>query len=133
MAAFKWTDKLNTGIKLIDGQHRELFRRIDELALALYEGQTRHQLTELIDFLHIYVKQHFNAEEEIMKSNSFPGLSEHRKNHESFTDIYNRIINDYMKSGSGPYIALRVEKEMRDWWENHIMKMDMEYVPYVKK
>jgi hemerythrin len=131
MERFQWTDQYNTGISIIDMQHKELFRRIDNLTLSLYDGEGRTELKTLLGFLDSYVIEHFRTEEEYMQKSSFPGFEKHREKHQAFIELLSKIKQEFEKKGGGSYLAIRVEKEIRKWWEVHILKLDMEYIPYM--
>jgi hemerythrin len=133
MAEFKWDRRLETGIEEIDSQHRELFRRIDAMELSIYEGKSKVEMVIMIEYLESYVEKHFAAEEQLMMSINYPDSSAHRQEHQSFSDLYNKIKNEYKEKGADSYLALDVDKEIRKWWEKHILKSDMAFVPYVKK
>ena len=45
MEKFTWTSEYNTNIESIDNQHKELFKKIDKLALALYKGEVKQGAT----------------------------------------------------------------------------------------
>ena len=66
MKPFNWEDSFDTGISIIDTQHQELFRRIDHLTLALYDGEGKVELKDLLSYLDSYVNEHFKTEESLM-------------------------------------------------------------------
>lgn len=132
MDFFEWTDNFETGIKLIDFQHKELFNKIDDLSLALYQGKGKSELDKVIKFLSTYIHGHFQTEEELMLKNKYPKLIQHQKSHQHFIYFYDKIIHEIDVKGADNYLAIKVEKEIRNWWENHILKEDMEYVPFIK-
>jgi hemerythrin len=133
MGTFKWDKNLETGIGEIDRQHRELFRRIDGLELAIYEGKGRNELTTMINYLESYVTEHFDAEEQMMTEFFYPDSAKHFKEHVKFRELYEKIKKEFDEKGPDYYLALDVDKEIRKWWENHILITDMAYVPYVKR
>jgi hemerythrin len=47
----KWDKRLETGIAEIDGQHKEIFKRIDRLGLAILNGEEKAALIHVIEFL----------------------------------------------------------------------------------
>ena len=132
MERFQWTDQYNTGILTIDMQHRELFRRIDNLTLALYDGEGKPALKTLLGFLDSYIIEHFRTEEEYMKKNSYPGFEKHLEKHHTFRKLLADVEQEFNDKGGDTYLAIRFEKEIRKWWENHILQTDMQYVPYMK-
>ena len=133
MKPFNWEDNFNTGISIIDTQHQELFRRIDHLTLALYDGEGKVELKDLLSYLDSYVNEHFETEESLMKKNRFPQYDKHLEKHRGFKELFSDIKQDFKDRGGDAYLAIRFEKEIRTWWENHVLKTDMEYVPYIKK
>jgi len=130
---WEWDCRLETKIDEIDTQHKELFKRIDALELALYKGKATAELIKLMEYIESYVSEHFNLEEKIMLENFFPDFSAHVHAHEEFRKYSERVLNDFKCKGPDTYLAINIDKEMRKWWQNHILKMDMAYVPFVKK
>ena len=133
MAVFKWNKNLETGIDLIDRQHKELFSRIDKLELAILTREEDVELVRLIEYLESYVSEHFSAEEDIMEKTNYPDLIIHQVEHEKFTSFYNSLKKEYLLKGADCYLALDVDKQIRKWWENHVLKTDMAYIPHFKK
>ncbi len=132
MIKWEWNKRLETGIDDIDEQHKELFRRIDKLELALYSGMANSECLHLIKYLEDYVNEHFALEEKLMYDAHYPVLSAHRKQHLEFTNRCKEMFISCKDHGTDTYLAIDVDKQMRKWWENHIMKLDLDYVPYLK-
>ncbi len=133
MADLIWDKSYETGIELIDEQHKELFCKIDEITLAIYEGKGKTKVRELIKFLDDYITKHFEIEEKMLFDNLYPEISKHINNHKEFINVFKEFTSDFIKKGPDNYLAIRMEKEIRFWWENHILKIDKLYVPYIKK
>ena len=130
---WQWNSSLETGIEAIDEQHKELFNRIDQLELALYKGRAASELIKIMEYLGSYILEHFELEERLMLDKSYPDFALHAHQHQEFRNIYTGILNNFKARGSDSYLALDVDKKLRKWWENHILKMDMAYIPYLKK
>ncbi len=62
----EWTGDLAVGINKIDEQHRELFKRINDLLLAIREQRCRAEIDKTIEFLDDYARFHFSEEEQRM-------------------------------------------------------------------
>lgn len=133
MAILEWNRSLETGIEIIDIQHEELFRRIDKLELAMYNGRAVTELRNLLEYLESYVIEHFEAEEELMLKINYPDYASHAKEHTDFRNKINRILEDCKGKGIDSYLAIDIDKQMRKWLEHHIMKVDMAFVPFIKK
>ena len=133
MEKWRWDPRLETGIKEIDEQHRELLRRFDRLELAVYNGIAKGELEKIIEYLHSYIIEHLEAEEKVLRNCSYPDLDRHIKQHDEFRALCTGLLIRYKEKGPDNYLALEVEKQVRKWWEDHILKMDMAYVPFIKK
>lgn len=133
MDTFQWTDKYRTHILSIDKQYRGLFERLNNLALAIYKGECKSNLRELADFFEKYIEEHFTLEETLMKQNNYPNYVNHVMQHDQFRRMFKDFVNDLDRRGGDSYLAIRIEKELRRWWENHILKTDMQYVPHLAK
>lgn len=130
---WQWNSSLETGIEQIDEQHKELFNRIDQLELALYNGRAASELVKLMEYLESYIVEHFELEEKLMLDNIYPDFAAHARQHAEFRNLCTGILNNFRSRGADSYLAIDVDKQMRKWWENHILKMDMAYLPYLKK
>ena len=116
------------GQPVIDEQHGELFRLLDQLKMAAVEQRTLLAVYSISRLKH-YVREHFTTEESVMKQCKFPNLEEHIAEHEKFRA---QVLELESKA-----IVLDVSTEMveflTDWLVNHIAKSDMQYVPYLKQ
>ena len=63
--AIEWTEDLATGVNKIDNQHKELFKRINNLLEACNQGRGKNEVEKVIKFLDDYVIIHFSEEENI--------------------------------------------------------------------
>ena len=81
---YELTKDLETGNALIDSEHRELFRIINNLQDACAKGQGRSQVEPTAKFLVDYVKKHFRDEEKLQKSVDYPGYPAHKQFHEGY-------------------------------------------------
>lgn len=133
MPILEWNKSLETGIEIIDAQHEELFRRIDKLELAMYNGRAVTELRNLLEYLESYVIEHFHDEEELMLRINYPDYTSHTKEHNDFRNMINGLLAVSKGKGIDSYLAIDVDKQMRKWLEHHIMKVDMEIVPYIKR
>ena len=133
MEKWEWSSRLETGIELIDEQHRELFEMIDQLELAIYSGSASHELKSIFEYLNSYIAEHLEAEERLLRECNYPDFEKHAEEHDKFRKSIAEMSASYKKNGGDNYLALDVDKHLRKWWENHILKMDMAYIPFVRK
>ena len=133
MSALKWDKRLETGIPAIDGQHKGIYKRIDKLGLAILNGKGKVELITLINFLVSYVDEHFDAEEKLLSDLKYPGFSNHCEEHQQFRKLCKDLVHEYQTRGVDQYLAIDTEKKLVDWWEHHILKSDMLFIPFVEK
>lgn len=132
MSKWEWNSRLETGIKEIDEYHKGLFEQIDRLEIAIYKGSAAGELKSIIEYLNSYVVEHLEMEEKLLRDSNYHDYEKHFIQHEEFRSLCADLIKRYKKSADN-YFALDVDKQMRKWWEDHILKMDMAYIPFLKK
>lgn len=81
---YELTKDLETGNALIDSEHRELFRAVNDLMDACSQGKGREKIEETINFLSSYVGKHFKDEESLQTQTGYPGYAAHRQFHENY-------------------------------------------------
>lgn len=124
----EWTPKLRTGVPVLDAQHKAIFQWLAELESATVEQRTLFGVYVITRLKH-YMREHFAAEEDLMKSAGYPGLAEHLVQHAEF-----RAKLDALQLKSiGEDISADTVRFLNHWLVNHIAKADMAYVPYLKK
>ena len=77
----EFTDDLVTGNEMIDGQHRELIGKINDLLVSCEDRSNQSGAARLLNYLADYTEFHFNEEEASQKEIGYPGLKEHQEKH----------------------------------------------------
>jgi len=92
---------------------------------------TRAQTVEpMVGALFDYTNMHFEREEKIMRDYAFPGLTQHAERHRSIIRrIQSRIDKFEMEQRDSDFDELL--KFSGNWLISHVLKSDMEYVPYI--
>ena len=128
MAYMVWTDALNTGIEVIDNQHRRIVEMINQLHDAS-QGHSREALGEVIENLVDYTLSHFAFEESLMEDAGYEYLRAHKKVHELFIK---RVSEFQMRFKAGEDVAGDLNGLLSRWLFNHIKSDDAAYVGSVK-
>jgi hemerythrin len=128
-----WDRSLETGEPEIDEQHRELFRRIDQLLAATRDRRARTEVGRLLTFLGDYVVTHFAAEEKLMATAAYPGLEAHRGEHQRFVEEYARLFEDYRADGPGPVFVIKFGNRVTAWLCEHICRTDRRFVDHLNQ
>jgi hemerythrin len=124
----KWTDDMAIGHATIDAQHRELIECISELELATAEHRTLLAVYCITRLKH-FVRDHFKAEEAVMRECGFPKLKEHIKEHEEFrAKLLDLQINSVQLDVTSDTVEF-----LGNWLVDHARTSDKEVVPYLKK
>jgi hemerythrin len=128
MSQLHWSNDLDTGIVVIDKQHRRIVDYINELSAAHDKGDasvTSHVLNELVE----YTLSHFSFEEELQEKANYPFLKAHKRVHEIFT---RRVAEMQKRAANGEDVTDEVLSMLKIWLINHIKGDDADYVQSVK-
>lgn len=124
--AVSWNQNLAVGVMEIDGQHKELFNRINALLDALSQGKGKQELGNTLKFLEDYTKTHFAAEEKLMTKHSYPGYGVQKAEHTKFINDLSALHKEFSAVGASLPLLIQVQKRTVEWLTGHISKMDKE-------
>lgn len=131
--AIEWTADLATGSVEIDSQHKEIFRRINDMLEACRRAEGKEKVPGLLAFLEDYVIKHFGTEERFMKDSRFPGYAEHRTAHENLAGQIGALRAKIEKEGIGVHTVVATNQLLVHAFIGHIMKMDVQLAAHLKK
>lgn len=89
MQAFVWNKRFETGIASVDAQHRHLVDIVNQMGMALIDGNTsKTGLTSVFNELAAYAEFHFSDEERLMwEAGLDPAhIESHRQHHQQFVE-----------------------------------------------
>ncbi len=130
MTLVAWGPTLETGIDVIDAQHRTLFTAIHELAASFREGHAAGKAKESLEFLARYTVEHFQTEERFMRAMGYPSLELHRIEHGR---LVSKLQMLQVKQGKGYLVTAEVATFVADWLAHHIHEADMGYVQFARE
>ncbi len=128
MIRLEWSDEFDTGIDLIDKQHRILFRAINLLGLALERGSDKELMDAIFETLADYTATHFADEERMFEAAGYPDAEEHRHTHRLFLVKMQDLKARFDAGGDN---AREVMLFLVEWLRNHVLGTDRKYIPYV--
>jgi hemerythrin-like metal-binding protein len=129
MAFFNWDDKYSVNIQEIDDQHRKLFAYINEIYEAMKVGHGKDVIGRVLSGLVRYTKEHFAAEETLMKSKGYANYHSHKSQHDAFSRKVEEF-EEHLRTNKSA-LTIEVSRFLKEWLQNHILKTDMQYVPYL--
>ena len=126
--AIVWTTDLDTGIDIIDHQHRRIVDFINQLEAAKATND-KAQIKEIVDACVDYTLSHFAFEESLQEEAGYQYCKPHKKVHELFT----RKVAEYQERVNlGDEVADELHGMLARWLVNHIKRDDADYVAAVK-
>ena len=129
METFEWDDSIALGIASIDEQHKALFGWLNSLNDAIRNGEGSEAVGNVISNLITYVTEHFNEEERMMLSCSYPGLPAHRNEHDKFVSRLQEIQVDFI---DGHELGNNMLEFLVDWLVRHIKGTDQGYNQFIR-
>lgn len=124
----KWVPEYNTGIEVIDDQHRRILdyiNEIDDVTALTDRARIRSILDNIID----YTQSHFTFEESLQEEAAYQYRIPHKRVH----DLFIKRIENYRASFErGESIEKELHEVLSKWLINHIQHDDADYVGAVK-
>ena len=132
MISLLWEDRFNTGVEVIDAQHKSIFEYMTRIYNRLVDDkQSCEPINSKLDQLTIICKVHFMEEENLMDELDYPSASEHKHLHDMFLADIDRVkiankqchtpavLNDFIN--------------LRDSFISHILNETQEISNYLKE
>lgn len=130
---FAWNTDYAIGIEKIDDQHKELFRILNELGEAMWDGKGKEEIGKTLTFLANYTVEHFTSEEEFMLAHGYPDYPEHKRVHEDFVAEVTEFIEKFNNEELPVSVTTSVLNRLGDWTRQHVRQMDKEIGAYVSR
>jgi hemerythrin-like metal-binding protein/diguanylate cyclase (GGDEF)-like protein len=130
MPSFEWKPEFSVGIVRFDDDHRHLISLLNQLRLAIHEGQDGLALSFILEGLIWYTQSHFGAEEALMQRYAFPEFASHKAEHDRFRD---RVVEfaDGFKSGRKTN-SDEIATAMEEWLAKHMVECDASYSQFFR-
>jgi len=130
MAIAVWDDSFKTGYKVVDTQHQELFRMVNELHDAIVTGKGKEQMGPTLEHLANYTVEHFKAEEELMQKVGYPAYPQHHAKH---IDLTNEVVDLIKKYKEGHMVlSTTLSNFLANWLRHHIKEEDIALIRWVQ-
>ena len=129
----QFTLDLVTNVDVVDEQHQEIFRRINEMSDMGAKLFTDEEVQSTLDFLGAYVIEHFKAEEDLMIKWDYPKYDHHKGEHEKFLEEFTRFRGDFSKMGSTVSYTLSLVEHIVNWIVTHIKQSDKDMAKHINE
>lgn len=112
---YKWRDNYITGIKVIDDQHKELFKILEKLNKS---ENTNDDLYDIFEALLEYTVYHFNSEEDLLSGYD---LKDHRNEHNRLIALLNEQDLSVLDNET-PQFRLELVSLVSNWIRTHVIE-----------
>ncbi len=123
-----WVADLNTGIDVIDEQHKRIVDYINLLEEAIAKG-SRDVVGKVLEELIDYTLSHFAFEESLQEEAKYTFTKPHKAIHDTFVK---RVEKYQTEHNAGGDVAKQTHDMLSAWLVHHIKREDMAYVTEVK-
>ena len=120
----RWSSKFETGQGDVDEDHKELFRRMNELFEAAKAGAAKQQLLSLLQFLEVYTRTHFTREEKYTGTHNEPNCKHNQVQHLRFLCNIADIRKLVEAEGATPVNIVAMNRLIGEWFANHVLNTD---------
>lgn len=130
MAFINWNDSYSVKVDRFDSEHKKLVELINTLFDGMTKGHGKDVLGDILNELINYTQVHFTNEEKAMAEKNFPGLAEHKQEHEKLVtevlDFYQQYKEDRVS------VTSDLLDFLSKWLTDHIMGTDQKYSDTLK-
>jgi hemerythrin len=126
MPIIEWNVTCLLGIRELDKRHKHMVQLLNTTYDNFRSGIQIEQ--SVVDDLLDYADSTFKLEETMMEEISYPGLPEHREEHEAFTGRITKFKKDFKLNKNVPIELLWF---LCNWVTHHLRETDAEFGRFV--
>ncbi len=119
------------GLEQFDEEHRILATYIGQLQEAVMNQRPASHVISILRSVHNYAVEHFSHEETAMESWGYPGLEEHRLEHQVLLARLHRLLDN--ASVGGTVLSNGVIDILVEWIMQHVEQYDLGYAEFYNK
>lgn len=124
-----WRKELETGIGIVDEQHKEFLRRANKFVIIYLSGDKKKAVSEQLEFLQDYLMYHFQTEETFQIDSHYPLCGEHQAEHLHLKFQVGQMAS--MLAGKDDEEAMQCFAEfVNDWFFKHVLDWDLKFAGY---
>ena len=130
----EWTPEMRVGLAVLDDDHKQLIRIINQLGADSLNGDRRAAIRQSLVALRRYAEFHFAREEKVLMACAYGHLEEHQGEHRDFVQRIQELTRQF--DADPEDMAAIVNEDLlnflRDWLTQHIMIEDKAYGPTIE-
>lgn len=125
MALFEWSGKYSVKVQSIDREHQTLFSMMNELHVAMKQGQGSKVVPVILERLVDYTRKHLINEENLMLKAQYPEFASHKAEHDRITKEVMTMKKSFDDGNTA--ISVTLVDFLNKWLQGHILGRDMKY------
>lgn len=123
-----WTDGDETGISIIDEQHRAIMGFINSFYFYRHDEDIASFLVPTVETMKSFAVVHFHTEERLMRESAYPKYQEHAAEHEKIqTEIWRQERESRQVRDAMGFLFF-----LKDYWQKHVREYDRQYVMHLR-
>lgn len=122
MTVIAWEAALESGIPMIDEQHRNIVNLINDLCVCVQTNAHRSGVLESLDRIIADTRHHFETEELLFREYRYPEETSHSALHRSL-EAQITAVRETLADRHGPLSDIFLVF-LQDWFVNHIRASD---------
>lgn len=129
--ALAWKEEYSVGVKEIDDQHKRFIEIMNSLYTAVYAGEDREKLAEILLNVANYKDNHFATEEKYFDLFHYENTDEHKAEHQKLREKVTAFYQEF-KEGKTDITADLLDF-LENWLVDHLANQDQKYVECFQK
>lgn len=122
-----WDDSFSVHNEKIDEQHKKLFELAGYAYICADRQISRTEIKQLLKGFFDYMREHFDDEEEYMRSIGYPRLEAHHRIHEEIIAGFSEVVKTTSNTNE---LKEKLGIIAKNWLLQHILKEDMQIEEY---
>ena len=128
----KWETEYETGVRLIDSQHKNFTQKLDKLIDAVEKGRGMVEVNKMISYLSDYIGSHFELEEKYMRDYKYPEIEFHASQHRKFRELFKEIKDEYVQKRLDSGFIKYCKEQIWVYFVEHITVIDADMARFLK-
>jgi hemerythrin-like metal-binding protein len=135
MKLFRLTKDLQTGMVLIDEQHRQYGRFVNAFlkVCQTQDGVADQALFKAFSFLHAYARDHLQAEQGLMETYDYPERGPHLERHRFFSAWIDQTHTELSRGSATLEQLTKIHYMLLEWFQMHIRAEDKKLTAYLRQ
>jgi len=131
MPLIPWDDDIySVHIAELDLQHQKIIQLVNDLHDGVMAHKGKEELDKIFDNLVENFRLHFITEEALMLSYGYPGLRDHKRQHDEFSA---QILGLQKQLKTGQFaVGAQMRDFLRNWVIVHIRATDQQYSHFLR-